>query len=128
MTQGLQRSYQPLLDVLHAVQSYLPTGSLRERYVVRMVLHGPFDKFNAREIFPMFHRLFEQSFMFSTKISIYFVGNDSVVPNSFLSCSRRSRHSPEKKMKILVKKKIWKIPQRITLSPTFSIPINNYEV
>lgn len=71
-----------------------PARLLRENDIVGMVLDGPFHEANAREVFPVTHRLLEESFVHPAEIPVYFVRNHPVIPNSFLPGGRRADDPP----------------------------------
>lgn len=64
----------------------IPTRANCERDIIHMIVWISFNKFDACEILPMFHCLFEQRFMCTTEICINFIWNNAIVPDSFFFC------------------------------------------
>lgn len=73
-----------------------PARPLGEQYIIRMLLGDPLHEFDASEILPVSHRLFEQSFVGAWKVSIDLVRDHPVIPYPFLA-SCRSPPRPTRK-------------------------------
>lgn len=52
-----------------------------------MVVQVALDELDAREVLPVAHRLFEQGFVGAAEVAVDFVGNHSVIPDSFFAGS-----------------------------------------
>ena len=71
----------------------VPAGAFRKDDEMRMV-HGPFDKFDARKVLPVTHGLFEERFVRAGKVGVDLVRNHSVVPDA-LFARRRGAPRPD---------------------------------
>lgn len=59
-----------------------------------MLLRNPLDELDASEVFPVSHGLLEQGLVSAGKIPIDLVRDYTVVPYTFLACSRGSSCPP----------------------------------
>ena len=66
-----------------------PAGSLREDDEMRM-LQGPLDEFDAGEILPVSHGLFEEGLVSTGEVGVDLVRDDAVVPDALFAGSGRS--------------------------------------
>lgn len=83
-------NYNNEISNLFLANSYLPARSLSENDVI--LLFVPFYKFEACKVFPVPHCLLDQCFIRTSKITIYFIWYNSVIPNSFLPRRSSSLH------------------------------------
>lgn len=76
----------------------LPAWSFCENDVIRMLAINSFNEFDAGEIFPMSHGLFEESFVCSREISINLVRYNAMIPDAFFPGCRSSTMSTRCRM------------------------------
>lgn len=72
------------------MEGNLPTGSLREENIIRMFSWYSLDELDASKVFPMSHGLLEKCLVSSGKVTIDLVRYNTMIPDTFLSCSRGS--------------------------------------
>ena len=71
---------------------YLPTRPLSEQNVIGMFHWHSLYKFDAGEVLPVTHGLFEQGFVRSAEIAVNFIRNHAVVPHPLFPSSCCSVH------------------------------------
>lgn len=67
------------------LRHYLPTRSFSEDNIVFVQVSVPLHKLDASEVLPVPHCLLEERLVGTTEVTIYFVRNDAVLPDSLLT-------------------------------------------